>query len=210
MNTATAKKTMAKHQRGHLSRNGIAQAGLSVARQDGVDKLTMKRLAQALKVTPMAIYRHFDDKSDLIDAVLELFVKENDICNHEIPVQEWDAWLKRTYTKMYEGLQSMPSVYPYLSSAARFGPSASEVVEQTLLVMQQAGFSFVRATQAANALNGFVIGCAIMDNAFYQGLAKENSSKQKIGQRVMQEGIEPSLENGLELIISALRYELTH
>ena len=207
--TPSRQAVSTKHARGHLSRETIATAGLTVARRDGVDKLTMKRLASELSVTPMAIYRHFDDKSDLIDAILDQFVKENDICNHAVPKSDWANWLFETYSKMYQGLQSMPSVYPYLSTASRFGPEASAVVEQSLLVMQRAGFSLNRATQATNALNGFVIGCAIMDHAFYQNLATEQDAKlDDLGLKVIAQGIEPGLQSGLNLIISALKTEM--
>ena len=203
MNSKVARRSLAKHQRGHLSRTIIARAGLNVARQEGVENLTMKRLAEELSVTPMAIYRHFEDKSDLIDAVLDEFVQQNDICNHEIPIEDWANWLHKTFSNMYEGLQSMPSVYPYLSSASRFGPGATKVVETTLSVLQSAGFSLQRATAAVNALNGFVIGCAIMDNAFYENIQNDES----LLEQVAELGIEPGLETGLKLIISALENE---
>jgi AcrR family transcriptional regulator len=203
MSVKAERKSLAKHQRGHLSRGLIARTGLAVARLEGVENLTMKRLAQELSVTPMAIYRHFDDKSDLIDAVLDEFVKQNDICNHKIPTTDWANWLSQTFSNMYEGLQSMPSVYPYLSSASRFGPGATEVVETTLTVLQSAGFSLQRASAAVNALNGFVIGCAIMDNAFYENIQSDKS----LSEQVANPGIEPGIETGLRLIISALENE---
>ena len=203
MSKTASTRTLAKHQRGHLSRELITDAGLKVARTEGVQNLTMKRLATELAVTPMAIYRHFEDKSDLIDAVLNEYVKQTDICNHEVPTSEWANWLTRTYSKMYDGLQAMPSIYPYISTASRFGPSASEVVTKTLEVLQGAGFSLRQATQAANALNGFVIGCAIMDNAFYENLA----SSQNDGSDDNWYEAETGLETGLKLIISALEIE---
>lgn len=199
--TTKLKKKPIKHIRGHLSRDGISQAGLNVARTEGVQNLTMKRLAKELEVTPMAIYRHFNDKSDLIDAVLDRFVQEVDICNHHVPASDWANWLCETYGNMYRGLQSMPSVYPYLSTASRFGPGASEVVEQTLDTLQRAGFSHLRATQAANVLNGFVIGCAIMDNAFYENIAQSCETAKP------EQEPEIGLASGLQLIIAGLQQD---
>ena len=206
MTATSTNQEQIKHQRGHLSRAVITTAGLRVAHSAGLENLTMKRLATELSITPMAIYRHFNDKTDLIDAVLNEYVKEQDICNHAVPTTEWVNWLKATYSKMYDGLQSMPSVYPYLSTASRFGPAATEVVEQTLRVMQDAGFNLLSATQAANALNGFVIGCAIMDNAFYENLAQADELTKAA---VVQDQF-PSLESGLNLIISALQHEYSN
>ena len=207
MPAASSSKPSTKHQRGHLSRVVIAKAGLAVAREEGVHNLTMKRLAAELSVTPMAIYRHFEDKSDLIDAVLDRYVQESDICNHRVPAAKWAEWLYKTYTNMYHGLQSMPSVYPYLSTASRFGPGASEVVERTLETLQQAGFSVQRAMQAANALNGFVIGCAIMDSAFFSNMKGLDASSIKGPDAEHQNAPEPGLQTGLGLIISALKHE---
>ncbi|NND83320.1 MAG: TetR/AcrR family transcriptional regulator, partial [Gammaproteobacteria bacterium] len=96
MSQATKQKPPAtgngKKLRGHLSRAVITRAGLAVAREDGVQNLTMKRLADELAVTPMAIYRHFEDKSDLIDAVLDSFVQEQNICGHSVPDKNWTKW----------------------------------------------------------------------------------------------------------------------
>jgi len=58
-----------------LSRDVVANAGLELVKRDGFDHLTMKALAVQLGVTPMAIYRHVSNKSDLIDVVLDAFVR---------------------------------------------------------------------------------------------------------------------------------------
>ena len=203
MGKSASTRSLAKHQRGHLSREVITAAGLNVARSEGIQNLTMKRLATELAVTPMAIYRHFEDKSDLIDAVLNEFVQQTDICNHDIPPSDWAGWLSKTYSKMYDGLQSMPSIYPYIGTASRFGPGASAVVTKTLDVLQCAGFNLRQATQAAHTLNGFIVGCAIMDNAYYQHLVQpEDEANDLLGK-----GIETGLDAGLRLIISALQNE---
>ncbi|MCV7066678.1 helix-turn-helix transcriptional regulator [Mycolicibacterium farcinogenes] len=54
-----------------LSRDKIVAVGLEMVNQRGADALTMRGLAQALGVTPMAIYNHFDDKGDLLRAIAD-------------------------------------------------------------------------------------------------------------------------------------------
>ncbi len=46
-------------QRGTLSREEIVAAGLQIARTDDLNSLTMKKLADALHVTPMAVLPAF-------------------------------------------------------------------------------------------------------------------------------------------------------
>ena len=49
----------------------VLVAAREVAEQDGIDGLTMRRLAAALGVAPNTLYSHFADKAALIDAVLD-------------------------------------------------------------------------------------------------------------------------------------------
>ena len=56
---------------GALSRERIVEAALALARRDGLDALTMRRLADELDVTAMATYRHVAGKADLLQAMAE-------------------------------------------------------------------------------------------------------------------------------------------
>jgi AcrR family transcriptional regulator len=55
--------------REQLSRELITNTALDVVAQEGLEALSMRRLAQELDVWPMSMYRHFRDKEDLLDAV---------------------------------------------------------------------------------------------------------------------------------------------
>jgi AcrR family transcriptional regulator len=55
--------------REQLSRELITNTALDVVAREGLDALSMRRLAQELDVWPMSMYRHFRDKEDLLDAV---------------------------------------------------------------------------------------------------------------------------------------------
>ncbi len=54
-----------------LSRERILDAALELVVDDGWNGLSMRRLAQELDVWPMAVYRYFRDKDELLDAVVE-------------------------------------------------------------------------------------------------------------------------------------------
>ncbi|TMK62803.1 MAG: TetR family transcriptional regulator [Actinobacteria bacterium] len=59
-----------------LSRERIARAGLELSDREGVEGLSMRRLARELGVTPMALYVHFRNKDELIDMVVDLGARE--------------------------------------------------------------------------------------------------------------------------------------
>ncbi|MEV6767682.1 mycofactocin system transcriptional regulator MftR2 [Nocardia sp. NPDC051030] len=52
-----------------LSEAEIVEAALRVVRQDGVEKLSMRRLSRELGVSPMAPYYYVADKRELLDLV---------------------------------------------------------------------------------------------------------------------------------------------
>ncbi len=52
-----------------LSESEIVEAALRVVREDGVDKLSMRRLSRELGVSPMAPYYYVADKRELLDLV---------------------------------------------------------------------------------------------------------------------------------------------
>src|SRR5690348_12640763 len=48
-----------------LSKAAVAERALRLGDEEGVEAVTIRRLAQELGVTPMALYWHFKNKDDL-------------------------------------------------------------------------------------------------------------------------------------------------
>ena len=62
-----------------LSRDAILDLALAVADAEGIDAVSVRRLARELGVTPMALYWHFDDKSALLHALGDRLLGELDL-----------------------------------------------------------------------------------------------------------------------------------
>ena len=60
--------------RTQLSRQRVLQAAVVLADREGVDSLSMRRLAGELGVVPMALYKHVASKEELLDGVVEAIV----------------------------------------------------------------------------------------------------------------------------------------
>ena len=57
-----------------LSRARVLRAAIALADAEGIEKVSMRRLAETLGVVPMALYKHVADKDDLVDCLLEYWV----------------------------------------------------------------------------------------------------------------------------------------
>ena len=57
-----------------ISREAVLDAALRLADEHGLDAVTMHAVARRLQVTPMALYRHVDDKNALLDGLVEVLL----------------------------------------------------------------------------------------------------------------------------------------
>ncbi len=56
-----------------IRREEISQAALSLVAGQGLRSLTVGKVARLVGLVPSAIYRHFKNKDEIIDAMLDLF-----------------------------------------------------------------------------------------------------------------------------------------
>ena len=54
-----------------MTKDRILSAAKAVLERDGIEGLTIRRVAQRAKLSPMALYRHFADKDALLNALME-------------------------------------------------------------------------------------------------------------------------------------------
>src|ERR687891_1067629 len=75
---------------GDLDTDRIAAAALAVADERGADGFTMRAVAEALGVTPMALYHHVADKAALVSLVVDKVINEQPL---PPPSGEWQEEL---------------------------------------------------------------------------------------------------------------------
>lgn len=59
-----------------LSRGRVLRAAIALADAEGIDAVSMRRLAEALGVVPMALYKHVADKDDLLDGMVDTLIAD--------------------------------------------------------------------------------------------------------------------------------------
>ena len=57
--------------RPRLDRPGIVVAAIALADEHGLEAASMRKVAERLDVTPMALYKHVENRSELIDEMLD-------------------------------------------------------------------------------------------------------------------------------------------
>jgi len=157
-----------------LSREAILRAALQIADRDGLGGLTMRKIAGRLGASPMGVYRHFRNKAEIVDGLVDLVIGDYDVTNHQ--EASWSEWVRETFLQMKRALCAHPGIIPLLGAVGFSGANALGVVERVLDVLRGAGLGDGSAS-LFHTLMSYTIGAvAIESSALSQAAAEEDAS----------------------------------
>jgi len=145
--------------RHQLTRERVVAEALAVIAHDGVQALTMRRLAARLEVVPGALYHHVRNKQQLHDLVLDNVLAEVDV--HLDPSLEWSGQLKLLAHRVRTVLEDHPGVASILKTRDPLGPHSLALAEAFLEPLQAAGFGDREAGLAFFLLVDYTTGFAV-------------------------------------------------
>jgi AcrR family transcriptional regulator len=135
--------------RARLSKEAVTERALKLADADGLDALTIRKLAQDLGVTPMALYWHFRSKEDLLEGVAERVWGEIDV--HVDASAPWWAQLQAGLESLLRVLRAHPSAPQLLLEHEKRNEAALRATEATLEILLGAGFDPQYASEIARS-----------------------------------------------------------
>lgn len=144
-----------------LTRSAVVAAALSIINEDGVETLSIRKLAARLSVSPMALYRHVDDKQDLLEAVLAQIIGEDDVCKHD--EEDWRRWMAETCVRMRRSLARRPEILPILGGTDRMSVSELGTFEDILSRLIGFGLSDELAAKVFHTSVSFTFGALAFD-----------------------------------------------
>lgn len=152
-----------------MTRARILQAALSLVDEEGLDALSMRRLADRLEVATMSLYNHVPNKESLLDGIVELMLLEVDLSSGRGRTPA--ARLREIAHALRAAAHRHPEVFRII--AIRPPPpallSALDVEMENLRAM---GFDRRRATQALRLSIGYVFGYVRLETGgFFPELA---------------------------------------
>jgi TetR/AcrR family tetracycline transcriptional repressor len=141
--------------RGRLSRAAIIACATTLADQEGLEAVTIRRLAQEQGVTPMAMYWHFSDKDSLLDGIAEALV-----AGVKLPEPTDEAWhvqLRGILAAFLEAIRPHPAVANLALRRILTSEPGLAIAERALGLLRSAGFPADRAAETGS----FVL-CAVI------------------------------------------------
>jgi AcrR family transcriptional regulator len=148
--------------RARLSRDLVVNRALEIGSSEGLEAVTLRRLATELGVTPMALYRHFQDKQDLINAMAEAVIGDMDVTVGFEPSMSWTDRVRRAMLNYKEQTDARPLALPLSIAYSGDGPpSFWKMLDDLLGILLDAGFprrqAIVLIRVISNVLAGYLL-----------------------------------------------------
>lgn len=147
-----------------LSRERILAAAVQVADAQGIEALTMRRLAQELDVEAMSLYHHVAKKDDLLDGLVDVIAVEiNQVVEVAAAGHPQDGW-KVAMRHRILGARQVMLAHPWAPSVFESRTTTSSAVlayyDALVGLMHAGGFSYDLAHHALHALGSRALGFA--------------------------------------------------
>jgi TetR/AcrR family tetracycline transcriptional repressor len=131
-----------------LTPQAVVEGALALADAEGLEAVTIRRLAKELGVTPMALYWHFRSKDELLGGMAARIFEEVDLSVVDASAT-WQEQLRALLGSMLGVLRAHPSTSILLSTRTASSEGSLRATEVVLDILRRGGFSPAEATQIA-------------------------------------------------------------
>jgi AcrR family transcriptional regulator len=188
-----------------LSREAIVDAALAIVREEGIDALTMRRLAQSLDTGPASLYVYVANRDELWDLVFD-----EAIGSIETEPTDPARWREQVHALAGRMVNMMVVEYPGMARMAMaripVGDNALRVNESMLSLLKAGGVGDQAAAYAADLLSMYVTATAY-EQSLYAQLYSDPEHEQREVLRIAERFAAISPERFPT--IAALRHQLT-
>ena len=140
-----------------LSAQAVAAAALRQIDEVGVEALSMRGVGKEVGASAMALYRYFDGKDALLDAVQDAILADMG------PIRrgpDWQTTIRSMALSLRSTLRAHPRAIPLFSRPAATDGAFARLVE-AVDVLEDAGFSPQDALNAFQVTLAFIVGHAL-------------------------------------------------
>lgn len=144
-----------KPRRQPVSRERALEVARALADADGIETLTMRRLAEALGVEAMSLYHHVPNKDAILDGMVDLVFAE-------IPLpsvsDDWQTAMRKRAAAVRAVLLRHRWALPLMESRTTPGPATLQHHDAVIGCLRAGGLSLVLTAHAYAVLDSYIYG----------------------------------------------------
>lgn len=203
-----------------LSRDRVLHAGVALADREGLDAVSMRRLARELDAGAMSLYHYIQSKDELLEGMVDVVFAEI-----QLPTgNDWKTAMRQRCASARDVLVQHSWAISLMESLTNPGPANLRHREAVTACLRRGGFSIAMTAHANWILDSYVYGFALQeaslpfataeelaemaDDVFIPQLPPETYPHlNEVATGLMEVGYDPAGEFtfGLDLILEALQ-----
>lgn len=146
--------------RSALTRERVLEAALHLADREGIETLSMRRLAKELGGAAMSLYNHVTNKEDLLDSMIAaVFSEIEKPSSHD----DWKTSMRKRALSVRVVLSRHRWAIGLMDTRTNPGPATLEHHEAAVRCLRHAGFSITLTAHAFSALDSYIYGFILQE-----------------------------------------------
>jgi AcrR family transcriptional regulator len=143
-----------------LSRDRVLLAAVTLADRDGLESLSMRKLAHEFGVVPMALYKHVANKEDMLDGMVDVIFSEIDL-----PARgtDWKTAMRQRAISARRVLSRHRWAIGLTESRMEPGAATLRHHDSVIGSLREAGFTIQMAIHAYSVLDSYIYGFALQE-----------------------------------------------
>jgi AcrR family transcriptional regulator len=159
--------------RAPLSKDRVLHAAIKLAARDGIESLTMRKLADELGAGAMSLYHYVPNKEELLDGMVDIVFSEIELPSTDV---DWKTAMRQRAISTRQVLNRHRWAVGLMESRMTPGPSSLRLHNAVLGCLREAGFSIELTIQAYSVQDAYIYGFALQEKSLPFDSAEESAA----------------------------------
>jgi AcrR family transcriptional regulator len=198
--------------RARLNTQAIVDTAIALADVDGLDAVSIRRVAAVLEVRPMSLYTHIVSKDELLALMANELVGTL-IVEQPLPA-DWREAVALTSRRMFRTFVSHPWLLALFTRRPRPGPNVARQAKQSAQAVESLRLPPEQMWRMLGIVNDYVVGNALRvatspaarDLVAYLSEADNADHSELTALRTFEEGrlVDEGFETGLQVVLDGV------
>src|SRR3954447_501433 len=173
-----ARSTRDRPAKDPLSIQAVIDAGLRVLRAEGIEAVSMRRVAAELDTGPASLYVYVENRDDLLNQMFDAVAGEVDLNDAPDP-KRWCDQLERLLTNIRNAMDRYPGIARVPLANIPTGPNAVRAADHALGILRAGGVPDQSAAWFLDVVSLFV-NAASYETSIY--VAEDSHADEHVGE----------------------------
>lgn len=154
-----------------LTHHQIVRAAMEIADTEGLQALSMRKVASKLGAGTMSLYRYVANKDDLLDLMVDAILGEE---LPDKPSGDWRSELAEMARRTRRGARRHPWAIRFMLARPNLGPQALRTIEYSMAAVDGLGLDIDQMLDMVSTVGAFAVG-------FVQAELAEEEAQRRTG-----------------------------